>query len=99
MILATFTKQPLEFKDYDVNYAPWLAPMGDTLDEIETTVVCVTDPADNSLVVDRTAMTASTLKLWVRGGTAGLRYKVTILAYTVGGRIDESELIFKVKDF
>jgi len=99
MILKTYEKQPSEEKDYDVDYGPWLLPMGDTLDEVVPSVQCLTDPADDSLVVrEYPAITATVCKLWIQGGTDGQRYKVTLKASTVAGRLDESELIFKVKD-
>ena len=102
MILATYEKQPSEEKDYDIDYSQWLLPMGDSLDEIEgVSVECITDPTDTSLVYMEalTALTATTCKLWVSGGTAGFRYKVTVQVRTVGRRLDESELIFKIRDY
>lgn len=98
MILATYEKQPAEVKDYDVDYLPWLSPMGDTIDNITATVACITDPTDTSLVIDSVANTVSLAKLWISGGTDKRKYKVTITVTTVGGRTDQSELIFKVKD-
>lgn len=100
-VLATYTKQPDEVKDYDVDYSEWLLPMGDTLDQVDPTVECLTDPSDTSLEVRDlpVSITATACKLWMRGGTNGARYKVTLQATTVGGRLDESELIFKIKDY
>lgn len=98
MILEKFKKQPGELKDYDVDYAPWLTPMGDTLDEVLGTVECVTDPTDTALVLVDVVSTETRAKFWIRGGTSGAKYKVTAKASTVGGRIDESELIFTVKE-
>lgn len=98
MKLGTRTKQPSEVKDYDVEFAPWLTPMGDTLDTVTATSECLTDPADTSLAIDSVTYTTTRLKLWVSGGTSGQRYKITIKAATVGGRLDESEIIFRVKE-
>lgn len=100
-VLATYIKQPDEVKDYDVDYSEWLLPMGDTLDAVDPTVECLTDPLDTSLIVRDIPVSITTMacKLWMTGGTNGARYKVTLLATTVGGRKDESELIFKVKDY
>src|SRR3546814_11145536 len=39
-------------KDYDVDYAPWLVGE-DSLDEVTTTITCLTDPSDTSLVCAR----------------------------------------------
>lgn len=101
MILATYTKQPREEKDYDIDYSPWLLPIGDTLDEVVPEVVCITDPSDTSLVctLDDVRITTTYAKFWVRGGTSGNRYKLTATATTVEGRVDESELIFVVRDY
>lgn len=100
MILETFIKQPLEYKDYDIDYGPWLIPMGDTLDEVVVhSIVCETDPQDTSLVCEVVRITETYSKFWVGGGTAGNRYKLTALAHTVGGRTDESELRFVVRDY
>lgn len=100
MILETFEKQPAEIKDYDVDYSPWLLPMGDTLADIQTPVVtCLSDPDDTSLECFLVLHTAMTSKFWMRGGTDGQRYKLTIQAETAGGRLDESELIFVVRDY
>lgn len=102
MKLETFTKQPSEFKDYDIDYAPWLTPIDDTIDDVKVVIECVTDPDESpvALVLDKEPeYTVNYLKLWFSGGTAGFKYKVTIQVTTVVGRIDESELIFKIKDY
>ena len=99
MILETYEKQPAEFKDYDVTYGEWLANPADTLFDVVATVECLSSPGNNSLVIDHVDMTTTSCKLWVGGGTANEKYKITLNATTVGGRIDQSELIFKVKDF
>lgn len=96
MILQTYLKQPREDKDYDVDFTPWLTPMGDSLDNVEVEVVCIDDAADTAMIVDRVAITTDMMKLWAKGGTDGYAYKVTIKAFTVGGRMDESELIFAI---
>lgn len=99
MILKKFSKQPAEYKDYDVDYSAWLVfDAQDSLDDVQINVECLSDPADDTMIVDRVQITSDIAKLWVRGGTHDHRYKVTILATTTVGRKDESELIFTVKD-
>lgn len=98
MSLAKYIKQPSERKDYDIDYGDWLAYSGDTIDQVETSVQCLTNSSDTSLVVDQVQNTLTVTKLWVSGGTDGARYKITIKLTTTGGRIDESELLFTVKD-
>lgn len=92
-ILATYTKQPAERKDYDLDYSDWL-PNGDTVASATATV------SPSGLTVDApVVVSGKTVKLWVSGGTGGVKYKVTVKATTTVGRIDEEELIFNVKDF
>lgn len=98
MILAKYEKQPLEVKDYDVDYAPWLTAITDTLASLATSVVCLTDATDETLEVDSTTFTDDTVKVWISGGTDGEQYKLTLRVTTTGGRVDESELIFRVRD-
>lgn len=97
MILATYEKQPAEVKDYDIDYTQWLSPAEDVLDGV-TAVVSSTAETSPTLVVDLVQHTVYVAKIWLSGGTPGVRYKVTVQAQTVGGRLDESELIFNVKD-
>lgn len=94
MILERFKKQPSEDKDYDIDCSPWLAPIDDTLDDVVVYVENIDDELDDSLEVYNSIITEDTIKLWVRGGLDDQTYKVTIQAYTVGGRVDESELLF-----
>ena len=98
MILARYEKQPLEVKDYDVSYVPWLLAMSDTLSALTTSVVCLTTPTNTTLEVDSTTVTDDAVKVWISGGTDGEQYKVTLRVTTTGGRVDESELIFRVRD-
>src|SRR3546814_16072716 len=89
MILRTHTKQPRDEKDYDVDYAPWLVGE-DSLDEVTTTITCLTDPSDTSLVCAADPpMTATRAKFWISGGRDGQIYKLTILVTTVEKRTDE----------
>ena len=98
MILKRYTKQPVEVKDYDIDYGEWLAPVADDLDAVQTLVECLSDPDDTSLQVDSAPFTATTVKLWISGGTHGECYKVTITVTTSAERVDQSELIFTIKD-
>jgi hypothetical protein len=97
MILAKYEKQPAEVKDYDIDYSDWLIPAADTINGITTAVTSETQ-ATPTLVVDYTQITITLAKLWISGGTVGVQYKVTVRMTSAGGRIDESELIFSIKD-
>ena len=97
MILATYEKQPAEYKDYDIDYSQWLTPADDVIHLITTAVTSETE-AVPTLEVDQIQNTVYVAKLWVSGGTANVKYKITVLMTTDDGRIDESELIFNIKD-
>lgn len=97
MILEKYDKQPWERADYDTTFQDWLNG-DDVIDAVTAFVECLTDPSDSSLVVDKIEFTADRVKLWVEGGTAGQRYKVTTRVTTVSDRRDEYEIVFKIKD-
>ena len=97
MILAKYEKQPAEVKDYDIDYSEWLGPVADTVASTTAIVTSVTETVP-TLEIDSIMETSTTVKLWISGGTAGVSYKVTVQMTTTGGRLDESELVFKVKD-
>lgn len=97
MILAKYEKQPAEVKDYNIDYSEWLSPVVDTVASATAIVTSVTEAAP-TLEIDSIMESSTTVKLWISGGTAGVSYKVTVQMTTTGGRLDESELVFKVKD-
>lgn len=97
MILATYEKQPAEYKDYDIDYSQWLTPADDVIASVTTTVTSATETSP-TLIVDLVQNSVYVSKLWIEGGTVGTKYKVTVLMTTDAGRIDESELIFNIKD-
>lgn len=90
-IIARYTPQPSDNLDYDVRYDDFLSE-GDSLAYGTATVSPV------GLVVQSPMVVGQTLKLWVSGGVAGVKYKVTLRAFTTLGREKEDELIFKVKE-
>ncbi len=100
MILDRKEKQPAEIKDYPIDYSAWLAEIsgGDTLISAIATAICLDDATDTALVVDRTVVSSTGLSVWLSAGTVNRKYKVTVKATTVGGRLDESEFIVKLKD-
>ncbi|ARU06135.1 hypothetical protein CCO03_16955 [Comamonas serinivorans] len=113
MNLDTYTPQPRDIKDYDVDYSPWLAP-GDSITAVAVTITSKTEGAMDSPDALRVARalpgeaedpfkpaiqwTDTLAKIWVQGGEHGVTYKATLLIDTALGRRDEAELTFKVKD-
>ena len=99
MILGTFYKQPSEVKDYTISYSDWLAGIGDSVNDATAAVVCTSDQTDTSLTVKSVHISPTSVTVWLSGGTDRRKYKVTVRASTVGGRIDESEFLVVVKDY
>jgi hypothetical protein len=91
-ILNTFTKQPAESLDYDIEYEDFLS----TGDSVASGTAVATP---SGLTVDAPLVVGTALKLWVSGGTAGTTYKVEVTMTTALGRIKQDELRFRIKDY
>lgn len=91
MNLGTFTKQPVEVKDYDLDYSEWLVA-ADTVEAAEVTV----EPA--GLTVGSVFTQDKKIKVWLSAGTNGTVYKLTVTMTTADGRVKQDEFKVKVKD-
>lgn len=92
MILDTYTKQPAEVLDYDIDYTDWL--------ETGDTIASKTVTAETGLTVDSSAIWGASkkVKVWISGGTNGTTYKVTVTIVTVAGCTKEDEFRMKIKE-
>jgi hypothetical protein len=99
MILDKKEKQPVEVKDYPIDYSDWLAEVADTISDVAASVVCLTNAQDTDLIISNLVMTPTAVSVWLSGGTSGERYKVSVDVTTAAGRVDQSEFIVKVKDY
>ncbi len=88
--LATFTKQPADVQDYDIDYNEWLTD----LDDVSATH---TVTAEAGITVS-SFLLYGIVKVWASGGTDGTKYKVTATLTTLGGRTKQSEITIKVKE-
>jgi hypothetical protein len=89
----TIEKDPNAVKDYYINLTSWLQRHdNDTIAEI-------LDVLEDGVVCDSSAIVASGLKiqLWVSGGVAGTKGSLTVRFRTVGLRIDDRTVYFKLK--
>jgi len=91
MIIGSITQQPNEKMDYDIDFSEWM-PAGDVITLAAVSVL----PAG---LTASYAIQSPAVKVWLDGGTAGVTYKVTVLATTNDGRKKEVELKVKVKDY
>lgn len=93
-ILATFTKQPADVQDYDIDYTDYCGSFEPPDSLLNSPVVT----ADVGITIDSVAVSTNVVKVWLRGGTTGTTYKITCRASTVGGRTREVEIKVKVKE-
>lgn len=93
MILDTFTQQPADILDYDIDYTDWLGT--DTLASHTVT-------ADTGITIDTPASSiwgsSLKVKVWVSGGTTATTYKITVTVVTAGGRTKQDEFRVKVRE-
>lgn len=90
--MNTYTKQPADQLDYDVDFSKWL-PDGDTV----TTAVATVDIEDE-LVIDTIQVSSQIVKVWLSAGTDGSTYTVTVTASTSGGRVKETEFKMRIRE-
>ena len=96
-ILARWEQQPDEVLDWDIYYAnspdgaePWLSD-GDVIVDVTATV-------DIAGLVVSASHTNTMAKLWISGGSNGVKYKITVTAVTTSGRQKQDEVIMKIKE-
>lgn len=93
-ILETWEKQPGERQDYDIEFGEWLSRLGDS--PAASNPVSVT--ATPGITVVSYQLIGTFVKVWLEGGDAGKRYKVTATMTTQGGRIKQGEIAINVKE-
>lgn len=93
MALQSFTKQPADVLDYDVQADDWLPAD----DEIESGTHTVTGP-DAAMTVQAMNIFPRFAKVWLTGGSNGARYKVTVVLVTANGRTKEVDFLIIVRD-
>ena len=93
-LLGTFTQQPNEVLDYDLDFDDWL-PTADYIDSVEL-FVTPTMPTPPSYAI---APSSTRVKVWVyAGGTSGTAYKFTVRATTNDQRVKEAEIKVRIKE-
>ncbi|MDQ7731623.1 hypothetical protein QT231_02865 [Halomonas sp. SpR1] len=96
-ILGTFTMQPADEWDYDIDYSEWLAESDGLSDTVAPTVE-VTPPG---LVVESITRDYDNrrVKVWLSGGADSERYKVEVTTRTREGRVRQDEFFVIVRNF
>lgn len=84
----SFTKDPDEKLDYDFDWTAWLG--GDTIASFSILPV-------TGLTVQSSTATASKVTVWLLGGTLNTTVEVTCRITTVGGRIKDDTVPFRIR--
>lgn len=92
-LIGTFSQQPDESLDYDVDYTDWLTD-GDTVYGATVGVTPTGLTVSSPVLVDADKR----VKLWVSGGVSGTAYKVEVTATTVLGRVKQDEVRFRIRE-
>lgn len=93
MNLGVFTKQPGEKISVSIDYSSALDD-GDSVSRVES---CTVEPG-LELDASPVLVDADRVRIWVDGGTDGIRYKITTVVTTAGGERFEDELFCKVRE-
>lgn len=93
MKLGVPIQQPDDRLDYDVSYKKWLADTGDSIDTVTV------ESSPTGLSASGVVVADDRIKVWAEGGEDGDIYFVEITVETLGGRIKEDELEFRIVEY
>lgn len=84
-----FIKDVSSTLDYQIDWSDWLGTDGDT-------IVTSTWVAENGIDIDSDSYTTTTATIWLSGGVAGQKYRITNHIVTDAGREDERSIRVEV---
>ena len=104
--MSTFTKQPRDVLDYDVDMSEWVESIpGDDIQRVEVIITSLSEPEPTLVVgpiphrdVILIGSEPVRFKLWLGGGTEYVDYVVTCIVSTEQDRKKEIEFKIKVRD-
>lgn len=92
------TQGVLDFSfDYKAETHGTAGAKGNWLGEAES-ITSHTITADTGITVDSHAESDGVVTVWLSGGTAGKKYKITCKVVTDGGRTDRRTITVEIKD-
>lgn len=90
----TIVKDPNAVLDYTLDWTEWLEPLTDTIASVSVAVSGVT--------LDHTTNNATSVTIWVSGGTVGTpgsaRVRITTVGTGARPRTDDRTVYFKIKE-
>jgi len=90
-VLGKYIKQPSETESYTIDYTDDL-----TADD---GVVSATVAATDGITVTGYDVNLDSVRVWLTGGTAGMKYKIEVTATTGDGRVLQDEFFVTIKDY
>lgn len=87
--MVSYTKDPDAVLDYGWDWSTWLD--GDT-------ITASTWEADTGVTIASDTFAATSTTVWLSGGTAGTRYKLTNHITTAAGREDDRSLYIVARE-
>ena len=91
-VLGKYIKQPAETESYTIDYSDDLTD-GDGIVELAVTV------SDPSITLVSTNHDLLSARVWLSGGTTGVKYKIEVTATTGDGRVLQDEFFVTIKDY
>ena len=92
MKLGKFIKQPSEVESYTIDYA-------DDLTSGDEVISVVVDVTPTGLENHNNNVRSDSVRMWFRGGVAGVKYTVEVTATTGDGRVLQDEFTIHVKEY
>jgi hypothetical protein len=89
MSIASFEKDPAAVLDYSGDWSAWLG---------DDTIATSTWTVPTGITKNSDTHDATSVLIWLSGGTAGQKYTLVNHITTVGGRTDERTIVIKVKE-
>lgn len=91
----TIVKDPNAVLDYTIDWTEWLEPLDDTIASVAVAVA-------GGITLDHTTNNATSVTIWISGGTVGERGSARVRITTVGTgaqpRTDDRTVYFKIKE-
>ena len=91
-ILGKYTKQPRETESYTIDYT-------DDLTDGDEIISCAGSVSPEGIELMSTVHDGGSVRVWLRGGTVGVKYKVEVIITTGDGRVLEDEFVVTIKEY
>lgn len=91
--LATYTKDPADLLDYNVDFGQWL----EVEDLVDAAVVAL-EKTDTAIVIDLVEVSRQVVRVWLKAGLDGEDSHVEVMATTTDGRVKTACFRIRIKE-